>query len=61
MWNEELGEFQLKYIAYTGNHMRKQTNTETQPKVEFYCEYFLLSSGYKLIQFAGFLRISIKT
>ena len=24
MWNEELGEWQLKCIAYTGNNMRKQ-------------------------------------
>jgi len=26
VWNENLGEWQLKYIAYTGNHMRKQKN-----------------------------------
>lgn len=26
MWNEDLGEWQLKCIAYTGNHMRKQNN-----------------------------------
>lgn len=22
-WNEEIGEWQLKFVAYTGNHMRK--------------------------------------
>lgn len=32
MWNEELGEWQLKCIAYTGNHMRKQ-NTDKDKKV----------------------------
>ena len=24
-WNEEIGEWQLKCVAYTGNNMRKQT------------------------------------
>ena len=28
MWNEDLGEWQLKCIAYTGNHMRKQSNND---------------------------------
>lgn len=23
-WNEDIGEFQLKCVAYTGNNMRKQ-------------------------------------
>lgn len=26
-WNEEIGEWQLKFVAYTGNHMRKVTPT----------------------------------
>jgi len=24
-WNEDIGEWQLKCVAYTGNNMRKQT------------------------------------
>lgn len=28
MWNEELGEFQLKCIAYTGNNIRKPKEKE---------------------------------
>ena len=24
-WNEEIGEWQLRCVAYTGNNMRKQT------------------------------------
>jgi kinesin family protein 3/17 len=27
-WNEELGEWQLKCVAYTGNNMRKQKDAE---------------------------------
>ncbi|MGH0126528.1 UNVERIFIED_CONTAM: hypothetical protein FKN15_073858 [Acipenser sinensis] len=34
-WNEDIGEWQLKCVAYTGNNMRKQTplpdNTEKDP------------------------------
>ncbi len=35
MWNEELGEFQLRFIAYTGNHMRKQNLNDEKQKVQF--------------------------
>ena len=27
-WNEEIGEWQLKCVAYTGNNMRKRTDME---------------------------------
>lgn len=27
-WNEDIGEWQLKCVAYTGNNMRKQLNNE---------------------------------
>lgn len=32
-WNEELGEWQLKCIAYTGNNMRKQSSNDKDKKV----------------------------
>jgi kinesin family protein 3/17 len=35
MWNDDLGEWQLKCIAYTGNNMRKQTNNDKDKKVCF--------------------------
>ena len=32
-WNEDIGEWQLKCVAYTGNNMRKQTpNDEKESK-----------------------------
>lgn len=31
-WNEELGEWQLKFVAYTGNNMRKPKETEQDLK-----------------------------
>ena len=27
-WNEEIGEWQLKCVAYTGNNMRKRTDMD---------------------------------
>ena len=27
-WNEDLGEWQLKCVAYTGNNMRKQKDND---------------------------------
>lgn len=32
-WNENLGEWQLKYVAYTGNHMRKPNQYNQEKKV----------------------------
>ncbi|KAG8228748.1 hypothetical protein J437_LFUL009670 [Ladona fulva] len=31
-WNEDIGEWQLKCVAYTGNNMRKQTTTTARPQ-----------------------------
>ncbi|XP_071449383.1 kinesin-like protein KIF3A isoform X2 [Hetaerina americana] len=31
-WNEDIGEWQLKCVAYTGNNMRKQSTTTTKPQ-----------------------------
>ena len=33
MWNEDLGEWQLKCVAYTGNNMRKPKETDDREKV----------------------------
>ena len=27
LWNEDIGEWQLHYVAYTGNNMRQRTPT----------------------------------
>ena len=29
-WNEEIGEWQLKCVAYTGNNMRKVKNNDIE-------------------------------
>ena len=34
-WNEDIGEWQLKCVAYTGNNMRKQSPTNDKVKVIF--------------------------
>ena len=36
-WNEDVGEWQLKCVAYTGNNMRKQTPLpdKDKEKVQF--------------------------
>ena len=31
-WNEDIGEWQLKCVAYTGNNMRKQANNENKDR-----------------------------
>lgn len=39
-WNEDIGEWQLKCVAYTGNNMRKSTNaTSPGPTVEVRRQY----------------------
>jgi len=41
-WNEDIGEWQLKCVAYTGNNMRKQTpSTDDKTKVWLYCIVFI--------------------
>ena len=38
MWNEDLGEWQLKCVAYSGNNMRKQKENDTdknKPNVDY--------------------------
>ncbi|KAI0232495.1 Kinesin-like protein KIF3A [Lamellibrachia satsuma] len=35
-WNEEIGEWQLKCVAYTGNNMRKQTPQPDKEKDKFH-------------------------
>ncbi len=37
-WNEDIGEWQLKCVAYTGNNMRKQNpqNEKDKDKVRTY-------------------------
>jgi len=32
-WNEDIGEWQLKCVAYTGNNMRKQSPLPEKTKV----------------------------
>lgn len=39
-WNEDLGEWQLKFVAYTGNNMRKPKETEQDLKKVGYKTYF---------------------
>ena len=31
-WNDEIGEWQLKCVAYTGNNMRKQPKEKEKAK-----------------------------
>lgn len=31
-WNEDIGEWQLKCVAYTGNNMRKQTQADDKKR-----------------------------
>jgi hypothetical protein len=35
LWNEEIGELQLKCVAYTGNNMRKQKEVDENKKVNW--------------------------
>lgn len=42
-WNEDIGEWQLKCIAYTGNNIRKaQATTEVESSKDVSVTYFLL-------------------
>ena len=36
-WNEDIGEWQLKCVAYTGNNMRKQTPLPDKDPVKVRC------------------------
>ena len=36
-WNEDIGEWQLKCVAYTGNNMRKQSPLPDKSKVCLFC------------------------
>jgi len=36
-WNEDIGEWQLKCVAYTGNNMRKQSPLPEKSKVTLLC------------------------
>lgn len=42
-WNEDIGEWQLKCVAYTGNNMRKNI---PEPKISKDPEYVDLSHVY---------------
>ena len=37
-WNEDIGEWQLKCVAYTGNNMRKQTPMPDKDKEKVHTE-----------------------
>lgn len=39
-WNEDIGEWQLKCVAYTGNNMRKQTPAPEKEKDKVRGYYF---------------------
>ena len=41
-WNEDIGEWQLKCVAYTGNNMRKQSPQPDKSKVCLACRTLLL-------------------
>jgi len=34
-WNEDIGEWQLKCVAYSGNNMRKESSLPEKSKVHF--------------------------
>jgi len=34
-WNEDIGEWQLKCVAYSGNNMRKESPLPEKSKVHF--------------------------
>ena len=45
-WNEDIGEWQLKCVAYTGNNMRKQTPMPDKDKEKVHAEKnYLFFSG----------------
>ncbi|CAH8530789.1 unnamed protein product [Heterobilharzia americana] len=48
-WNEEIGEWQLKCIAYTGNNMRKPEKETPEPPVDLSHVYLTYHSHEKAI------------
>lgn len=45
-WNEDIGEWQLKCVAYTGNNMRKSVAEQPKHSKEYEREYMDLSHVY---------------
>lgn len=41
-WNEDIGEWQLKCVAYTGNNMRKQLDAGDNEKENVVCNFCVL-------------------
>ena len=52
-WNEDIGEWQLKCVAYTGNNMRKQTPQpdKDKDKVNMSSELAALQSWCRFFAF----------
>lgn len=47
-WNEDIGEWQLRCVAYTGNNMRK---LDKDPPESVIYQFFIVDLfGYKLVQ-----------
>ena len=42
-WNEDIGEWQLKCVAYTGNNMRKQLDSENIEKETQVCTFSMFN------------------
>lgn len=45
-WNDDIGEWQLRCVAYTGNNMRKQTPQPDKDKEKVSTHSFILSIKY---------------
>ena len=56
-WNEDIGEWQLKCVAYTGNNMRKQSPLPDKSKVHLL--YILLARAVFSVSLLCFWCISV--
>jgi len=55
-WNEEIGEWELRCVAYTGNNMAKELPNDEEITFEVCCYYnnllFYLDFGITLLLFS---------
>jgi len=45
-WNEDIGEWQLKCVAYSGNNMRKESPTPEKSKVHCFVSHVNTASFF---------------
>ena len=59
MWNEEIGEWQLHYVAYTGNNMRQRTPTPPPQAFEQFVSLDSWATENKEVALLGHVTFSI--